>query len=60
MTVDELRKAVDTLLHRAPKAEAIANVKTAREFKEAVKKAKTAKSKEKLESSFNLLKNYYP
>lgn len=60
MTKDELKAEVQKLLRRAPKPEAIANVKTAREFKELVKKANSAASLEKLQPIFNQLRNFYP
>ena len=59
MTLQELRKAVDEMLRHPPKPESIATIKTAREFKDLAKKARTVSSFERLQSAYNQLRSYY-
>jgi hypothetical protein len=59
VTVADMKREVESLLLRAPAAETIATIKTARQFKQAVKDAQSAKSAEKLRSALIVLKGYY-
>ena len=61
MTSDEYRDQISALIRKAPRQEAIASVKTARKFKDVVKKTASleGKSLAALQSIFNSLRLYY-
>lgn len=59
MSKAEVQALIKAMLLKAPKPEAIADVKTARQFKELVKKAQSASSVEKLQPIYNQLRNFY-
>lgn len=59
MTAAELKEQIERLIKRAPLADKVASVNSARAFKASVTEAKKAKSLEKLQSSFNSLRGYY-
>lgn len=59
MTIDEMKAEIQKLIRRAPNPKQIASVNAARAFKDAVDKAKKAKSTEALTTSLNILKGFY-